>query len=242
MVSATSWCLTGMNKLGTQARMNRFTRQSISAFGLMVSFFGALPSLANGLEALEQFLKTSRSGRAEFTQVVTTPGKADQPARSKTSTGSFAFVRPQLFRFDYQKPFVQHIVADGQTLWLYDPDLAQVTARPQAQVLGSTPAAWLTSGQDLSAMQKDFQFQAQPEAQGLQWVLALPKARDAALQSVRIGLRQEAQGMVLAVLEISDAFGQRSVLSFDRFEVTPAGLGAGQFKFVPPKGVDIVRP
>lgn len=222
--------------------MSHCTRQWISALGLVVSFFGALPSLANGLEALEQFLKTSRSGRAEFTQVVTTPGKADQPARSKTSTGSFAFVRPQLFRFDYQKPFVQQIVADGQTLWLYDPDLAQVTARPQAQALGSTPSAWLTSGQDLSAMQKDFQFQAQPEAQGLQWVLALPKARDATLQSVRIGLRQEAQGMVLAVLEISDAFGQRSVLSFDRFEVNPPGLGTGQFKFVPPKGVDIVRP
>jgi len=231
-----------MNKLGTQARMNLFTRQWIAVLGLMVSFFGALPSLANGLEALEQFLKTSRSGRAEFTQVVTTPGKADQPARSKTSTGSFAFVRPQLFRFDYQKPYVQHIVADGQTLWLYDPDLAQVTARPQAQALGSTPAAWLTSGQDLSAMQKDFQFQAQPEAQGLQWVLALAKARDAALQSVRIGLRHETQGVVLAVLDISDAFGQRSVLSFERFEANPPGLGAGQFKFVPPKGVDIVRP
>jgi len=242
MASAIFWCLTGMNKLGTQASMNLFTRQWIAVLGLMVSFFGALPSLANGLEALEQFLKTSRSGRAEFTQVVTTPGKADQPARSKTSTGSFAFVRPQLFRFDYQKPYVQHIVADGQTLWLYDPDLAQVTARPQAQALGSTPAAWLTSGQDLSAMQKDFQFQAQPEAQGLQWVLALAKARDAALQSVRIGLRHETQGVVLAVLDISDAFGQRSVLSFERFEANPPGLGAGQFKFVPPKGVDIVRP
>ena len=82
--------------------MSHCTRQWISALGLVFSFFGALPSLANGLEALEQFLKTSRSGRAEFTQVVTTPGKADQPARSKTSTGSFAFVRPQLFRFDYQ--------------------------------------------------------------------------------------------------------------------------------------------
>ena len=231
-----------MSNHSTQPRMSHCARQWICALGLLASLFWALPSLANGLEALEQFLKTSRSGRAEFTQVVTTPGKADQPARSKTSTGSFAFVRPQLFRFDYQKPFVQQIVADGQTLWLYDPDLAQVTARPQAQALGSTPAAWLTSDQDLSAMQKDFQFQAQPEAQGLQWVLALPKARDAALQSVRIGLRSEAQGVVLAVLEISDAFGQRSVLSFDRFEVNPSGLGAAQFKFVPPKGVDIVRP
>lgn len=197
---------------------------------------------ANSLDTLAAFLKTTHSGRADFTQVVTAPTKPDQAARSKTSAGSFAFVRPMRFRFDYQKPFVQTIVADGQTVWLYDADLAQVTARKQAQALGSTPAALIATAADLGALQKEFSLQAEPDANGLHWVQATPKGRDNALQSVRMGLRVDAQGTALAKLEILDALGQRSVLTFERFEINPANLGVAQFNFVPPKGVDVVRP
>ena len=197
---------------------------------------------ASSLDALAVFLKTTQSGRADFTQVVTSPAKPDQAVRSKTSVGSFAFVRPVRFRFDYQKPFPQTIIADGQTLWLYDADLAQVTARKQAQALASTPAALIATAAELGALQKEFIWQAEPDANGLQWVQATPKSRDSALQSVRIGLRVEAQGTALAKLDILDALGQRSVLSFERFEINPANLGVAQFNFVPPKGVDVVRP
>lgn len=198
------------------------------------------PVRADGLAVLEQFLKSSRSGRAEFTQVVTSP--SEQGLRSKTSSGSFSFYRPHLFRFDYKKPYPQTIVADGQTLWLYDPDLAQVTARSQAQALSSTPAGWLTSGQDLSVLKNEFQWQTEPDAQGLSWVRAVPKAQDSPFQSIRIGLRQEPADLQLGVLEIMDAFGQKSVLSFARYESNPQGLGPAQFKFSPPKGVDLIRP
>ena len=75
----------------------------------------------------------------KFTQTVTAPPKQGQAAWTKTSTGSFVFMRPGRFRFDYQKPFPQTLVADGQTFWLYDPDIGQATARSQAQALGSTP-------------------------------------------------------------------------------------------------------
>jgi outer membrane lipoprotein carrier protein len=70
---------------------------------------------ANGLESLEAFVKTVSSGRAEFSQVVTAPARDGQAARSKTSTGTFEFSRPNRFRFIYKKPFEQSIVADGQT-------------------------------------------------------------------------------------------------------------------------------
>lgn len=73
------------------------------------------------------------------------------------SSGSFEFQRPGKFRFNYTKPFEQLIVADGKTLWLYDADLNQVTERAQAQVLGSTPAAILTSATDLKALKADFE-------------------------------------------------------------------------------------
>ena len=125
---------------------------------------------ANGLESLESFVRNVRSGRAEFTQVVTSPAKDGQAARSKTSSGTFEFSRPSRFRFFYKTPFEQTIVADGQTLWLYDADLNQVTARKQSAALGSTPAALIAAAPDLRALQADFTLAAAPEKDGLDWV------------------------------------------------------------------------
>ena len=199
---------------------------------------------ADGLKSLETFVKTVRSGRADFTQVVTSPAKEGQSERSKTSSGTFEFSRPNRFKFIYQKPFEQSIVADGQTLWLYDPDLNQVTARKQAAVLGSTPAALIAAAPDLRALQADFTLAAAPEKDGLQWVVATPKAKDGQLQAVRAGFRDSeksaAASSELAVLEILDSFGQRSVLSFSKIEVNPV-LSASAFQFKPPKGADVIR-
>jgi len=174
--------------------------------------------------------------------VVTPPVKTGQTARSKKSSGVFAFIRPTRFRFDYQKPYPLTLVADGNMLWWYDVDLAQVTARSQTQALSSSPAALIATASDLASLQKEFHLQEQSETDGLQWVQATPKSRDSALQSVRIGLRVQAQGTALDKLDILDALGQRSLLSFERFEINPANLGVAQFNFVPPKGVDVVRP
>lgn len=199
-------------------------------------------AVAGGLDALSQFLQHTRSGRAEFSQVVTPPAKEGQVRRSKTSTGQFSFMRPTRFRFDYLKPFAQVIVADGQTLWLYDPDLEQVTARKQAQALGNTPAALVATASELSALERDFQLQDAGEAEGLQWVQATPKQRDGTLQSVRIGLRAEGAVVTLARLDILDQFGQRSQISFLRFEANPPGMTSAPFQFTPPRGVDVIRP
>ena len=213
------------------------------SLALVTSALTATMACASSLDVLETFLRSTKSGRADFTQVVTSPAKAGQAAmRSKTSTGQFSFVRPTRFRFDYVKPFPQVIVADGQTLWLYDADLEQVTARQQAKALGSTPAALVATAANLSALQKEFSLEAQVEADGLQWVQAIPKNRESTIQSVRIGLRADGSLVSLGKLEIFDAMGQHSVLTFERFEVNPANLGASQFNFVTPKGVSVIRP
>lgn len=208
-------------------------KQAISALVLGLAAFTAH---AGGLEALENFVKTARSGRADFTQVVTAPAREGQTARSKTSSGTFEFSRPNRFRFEYRKPFQQTIVADGQTLWLHDVDLNQVTARRQDQVLGSTPAALIAAAPDLDSLRRDFNLEPAPDRDGLQWVQATPKAREGQLNHVRIGFR----GNELAVLEILDSFGQRSVMTFNQLQLnTPAPAGA--FAFKPPQGADVVR-
>lgn len=195
---------------------------------------------ADALDSLETFVKSVKSGRAAFTQTVTSPPREGQTARSKTSSGTFEFQRPSRFRFDYRKPFEQLIVADGQTLWLHDVDLNQVTARKQAEVLGSTPAALVAAAPDLTALRADFDLKAAPDAEGLQWVEATPKSKDGQLAAVRVGLKPGDKGPELAALEIADSFGQRSVLRFTQVEVNPA-LPAATFQFKPPAGADVLR-
>jgi outer membrane lipoprotein carrier protein len=214
-----------------------------------IALAAAAVARADGLQALDEFVKTARSGRAEFTQVVTAPAREGQAARTKSSSGSFEFLRPDRFRFVYRKPFEQTIVADGQTLWLHDIDLNQVTARKQAQTLGSTPAALIASAASLAAIEADFSLKTAPERDGMQWVLATPKARDGQLQSVMVGFRVQEAGSgagktavpVLGALEILDNFGQRSVISFSKLQINPA-LDAGLFRFTPPAGADVIRP
>ena len=196
----------------------------------------ATSTWAAGLDSLEKFIKTVKSGRAEFTQVVTAPAKEGQVARTKKSTGTFEFLRPGRFKFVYKKPFENTIVADGQTLWLYDVDLNQVSARKQSQALGSTPAALIASASDLGSLRADFILTEAPDAEGLEWVLATPKAKDSGLQSVRIGFKSDE----LAALDILDSFGQVSAMRFQGLSAQ-VPLDPALFQFKPPPGADLIR-
>lgn len=183
---------------------------------------------ANAVDQLRGFVRDVKSGQAQFTQTVTSP----DGAKKKTSSGNFEFARPNRFRFAYTKPFEQTIVADGQKVWIHDPDLNQVSSRKLTQALGATPAALLAGG----SLDADFQLKALPDAEGLSWAEATPKAKDTPFQSLRVGFK----GKDLATVHIVDSFGQRSVLQFSQWAVnTP--VEADRFKFVAPKGADVLE-
>jgi len=199
---------------------------------------GTCTAWADGLESLEHFVRTARSGKAAFTQEVTAPAKDGKEARSRKSSGHFAFERPGRFKFVYEKPFAQTIVADGKTLWLYDKDLNQVTQRAQDVALASTPAALLAAAPDMEAVRAHFTLQAVAPEAGLQWVQAAPKDSQGQIQSVRMGF----DGQTLAVLEIVDSFGQRSVLRFSGLQPSlNEALPADTFTFTPPAEADVVQ-
>lgn len=194
------------------------------------------PAWANGLDQLAAFIQNAKTGRADFTQTVTSPPAADGATRVRKSSGQFEFQRPGQFRFDYRKPFEQVIVADGKTLWYYDVELSQVTERQQSQALAQTPAALIASASNLKALESEFTLAAEPDRDSLQWVKATPKTPGGQLKEVDIGF----DGDKLAALEILDAFGQRSVLRFTHVEVN-VGLPADIFQFKVPAGVDVLR-
>ncbi|MBA3596393.1 MAG: outer membrane lipoprotein chaperone LolA [Methylibium sp.] len=187
----------------------------------------ATTARADALDTLKAFISEVKTGRAAFTQTVTSP----DGVKKRSSSGSFEFARPNRFRFAYVKPYEQLIVADGQKVWLYDTDLEQVTVRAFDQALGATPAALLAGG----SLERDFELKALPDEGGLQWVQALPRVKDGSFQSLKIGFRDG----TLAAVEIVDAFGQRSRLAFSQVEANPA-LPPGRFMFTPPADVDVI--
>jgi len=220
--------------------MTRRVAPALIALVALAAWLGAVR--ADSLETLGQFLQGTRSARAEFTQTVQLPPRDGQAQRPKVSNGLFAFQRPARFRFEYQRPYPQLLLGDGTTLWVYDVDLAQVTARPQDKALASTPVALIAAATDLTALQRDFQLLAQPEQDGLHWVQATPRSREAGVQSLRVGLRPGEHGVAMERLEIVDAMGQRSLLQFTRIEINPPGLGAAAYQFTPPPKVEVIRP
>ena len=183
---------------------------------------------AEAVDTLKDFVRDVKSGRATFTQTVSSP----DGVKKRSSSGSFEFLRPNRFRFVYAKPFEQTIVADGQKLWIYDADLNQVSIRKLSAVLGATPAALLAGG----SLDKDFDVSNQPTEGGMEWVLALPKVKDGAFQAVRIGFKAK----TLAAVEITDSFGQRSNLQFSGMQ-SNVSLAADAFKFTPPAGADVIE-
>ncbi len=204
--------------------MKTFFRQFL-AVGLLA---GATLAQADAVGTLRDFVREVKSGKSAFTQTVT----AADGVRKKQSSGDFEFARPDRFRFAYSKPFEQLIVGDGQKVWIFDADLNQASSRAVGKALGATPAALLAG----ASLEADFVLSNAPAAEGMEWALATPKAKDGAFQSMRVGFK----GRELAAVEILDSFGQRSMLRFVGF-VPNAVIAPERFRFVPPAGADVIE-
>lgn len=189
---------------------------------------GSAPVRADAVQALRDFVSGAPAGEAEFRQTVTSP----DGTRVRRSSGHFAFQRPNRFRFDYEQPYQQHIVADGQRVWVHDPELEQVTVRSSPQALGETPAALLAG----ASIDDGFVLAALPERDGLRWVRATPRTTGGGFQWMQVGFA----GPSPAVIELLDAFGQRTELRFSAFRILPA-LAPERFRFTPPPGTSVLE-
>ncbi|CUA97628.1 outer membrane lipoprotein chaperone LolA [Thiomonas bhubaneswarensis] len=220
-----------MTMISLIARRRALLRAALLVGALLAAAAPAAMA-ATSVQLLEQWLKQTRGGSAQFTQTVSNPkGPAQAPA-----AGQFAFERPDRFRWDYTKPYAQVIVSDGKQLWTYDHDLDQVTITPVTQAFKGTPAA-IFAGTDLTRL---FTLQALPDANDLQWVQATPQAKDSNFDWIRIGLRSTMQGPEVVELQLRDAFGQVSTMRFSAIKSNPV-FAADSFHFTPPKGASVIR-
>ena len=190
-----------------------------------------LPGLASAAatDALKVFLTQTQTVKARFAQMVL--DKNLKPLQQ--AQGVMQFSRPGKFRWDYVKPYEQVIVGDGAKLWIYDKDLNQVTVRKLDHALGASPAALLSgSSNDL---ERDYILTNTGNDNGLDWLDAVPKNRDTAFERVRLGFGKAG----LQAMELRDAFGQVTVITFADMERNPR-ISPEVFRFTPPKGVDVI--
>lgn len=205
-----------------------FMRAAVIAVVLAIPLVPGV-ALAGAIEQLREFATGTRSARGEFTQQQQRSGGR----AAETVSGSFAFSRPGRFRWEVARPYEQLIVTDGERLHFYDKDLKQVTVRKVGDAISATPAAILFGSNELDA---SFVLKEAPTVDGLEWLEATPKARDGGFDWIRIGFRDG----LPAAMEVRDAFGQVTRFAFRALERNPS-LDPSLFRFVPPKGVDVVQ-
>ena len=195
----------------------------------LLAALAAVPAQASSLEQFRSFVSGTQSARAAFEQkVYDKGGKLTQEAK-----GSFVFQRPGRFRWVYDKPADQVIVGDGERVWIYDRELNQVTVRKLSAALGSTPAALLSGSADVA---KAFEMSDAGSREGLEWLQAVPRDREAGFERMRIGFGAEG---ALQAMELIDHFGQTTVLRFSKV-IRNLKVDAKEFRFDPPKGADVL--
>jgi outer membrane lipoprotein carrier protein len=197
---------------------------------LLLYFFLFFSSVAHAdsIERFKTFLGDTRSARADFEQkVYGRDGKLTQE-----SGGSFVFQRPGRFRWTYAKPVDQLIVGDGERVWIYDRDLNQVTVRKLSGALGSTPAALLAGASDV---EQAFELRDAGARNGLEWLEARPKEREAGFEVVRMGFGPAS----VQAMELVDHFGHTTRLRFSNLQRNPK-IDPAEFRFEPPEGADVL--
>lgn len=187
-----------------------------------------LAAQAGAIEQLHDFLKITRTLKADFSQSVL--GKNGR--KPQLSSGSVAISRPGKLRWEIAQPYPQLVVGDGEKIWIHDPELQQVTVRKAGQAISGSPAALLAGNNEL---ERNFTLRDTGDQDGLAWVEATPKAAESGFEKVRLGFA----GSDLKAMDLFDSFGQTTQIRFSRIEKNPA-LPASTFSFKPPAGADVI--
>jgi len=196
---------------------------------LFLSLVAATASAADTARArLDAFSKGLTSVSASFEQQISDI----HSGKTKISRGTLSLKAPRQFRWDTTTPYKQLIVADGEKVWIYDPDLEQVTVRAQGTEEAHSPLTVLT---DLSQLDRDFTTSEQGEHDGQVWLRLKSKDKEPQFEYADLGFDQTG----LASMAFKDTFDNSTQIRFSGWQRN-AKLAPDLFKFTPPKGVDVV--
>lgn len=180
------------------------------------------------LDRLQQFTEGLESFRAGFVQTL----YDEDQVPVQESHGTAWLKRPGLFRWQYETPYEQTIVADGTHLWIHDQDLDQVTVKKADRALGTAPIMLLSGSEPLS---DQFEVSGLGQREGLYWVELQPRVDDTDFRRIFLGLDDEG----LKVMELRDRFDQATQIRFHHTERNVA-IDAARFRFTPPPDADVI--
>ncbi|MBN8727955.1 MAG: outer membrane lipoprotein chaperone LolA [Xanthomonadales bacterium] len=177
---------------------------------------------------MEAFSNDLHSVSATFSQrVIDANGRAGEE-----SSGTLALEAPRQFRWQTTAPYQQTIVADGTRVWVYEPDLEQVSVRSQSSEEAHSPLTVLT---DLAQLDREFTASEAGTRDGLEWLKLASKAKEPEFEYAELGFDADA----LREMRFKDQLGNVTEIRFSDWQRNPR-LPAGTFTFTPPKGVDVV--
>ncbi len=203
------------------------TMTIIKLFALLL-FVTTSHAESNDKDRLDRFLGNMQTLEANFKQTLVD----DQGVELESSTGVVFLKRPDKFRWDYQHPYTQTIVTNGESLWFYDEDLEQVTIRDVALSIRNTPAAILSSYEDID---EQFIIIDMGIIEEYDWVELIPRDVESQYDSIRLGFDGEQLGMMV----MFDNLGQVTRIDFTE-EVINKEMDDSMFNFEPPQGIDII--
>ena len=194
---------------------------------LMIFVFG-LTSLQLNASELTSYLNNLHTFKAGFTQsVFGTNNEIKQKSKGVIIVSS-----PNNFYLEYNEPYKLIYVADGKKLWSYDEDLEQVVVKAQGNLLINTPAMLLGNPKDLT---KSYSIEKIGVVEGWLWFELTPKQENNNFETVGLAF----ENGLLVAMEMKDNFGQTTRLEFNNVIKNPT-LAKNQFKFTPPKDVDVI--
>lgn len=196
---------------------------------LLLSCIGLAQAATGAARArLDAFASGLHSLTGDFSQTLIDPNGNV----GKTSTGTLALEAPRQFRWETTAPYKQTIVADGSRVWMYDPELEQVTVRLQSNEEAHSPLTVLT---DVKLMDKEFKVSEQGERGGLVWLRLTSTSK--APQFAYADLGFNASG--LAQMNFKDQLGSTTEIHFSNWKRNVA-IAPSVFTFTPPKGADVI--
>lgn len=199
----------------------------------VVLLYSLLVSPMHASEAkLRDFLENVQTLQATFKQQT-----VDETGRTLDyASGKVYLQRPGKFRWDYQAEQGipgQQLVADGESIFLYDPDLEQVTQRSLQDAINQVPSLLLVERS--TTLDSFFTVQDIGDTDGQTWVALRPKSADAAYQQLLLGFASNA----LQSIELLDGLGNSTQLELYAVK-TNVSIDSAFFQFEVPDGVDLL--
>lgn len=180
------------------------------------------------VQMLENFISSLDTFESSFEQTL----YGADSAELKTSVGTVKLKRPARFVWTYSSPEPQVIIADGERIWLYDEDLAQVTVNRIDDRINGTPLQVLMREAPLN---EGFDIESVGASDGIDWFSLKPQTQASDFEQVFIGLQSDA----LAAMELRDSFGQATQIRFSDFDKS-VKFDDSLFTFDVPEGVDVI--